>query len=54
MPLEFSDWSWTQSESTVHIRLPLRGAAAGKVDIMSTEQYLKVRTQKQLAQHNCC
>lgn len=44
MPLNFSNWSWTQSESTVYIQLPLRGAAAGKVDIVSTERYLKVNT----------
>lgn len=43
MPLPFSNWSWTQSESTVYISLPVRGAAAGKVDIVSTEQYLKVK-----------
>lgn len=52
MPLDFSDWSWTQSESTVFINLPLRGAAAGKVDIVSTEQYLKVKTQTQLFKDN--
>lgn len=44
MPLRFSNWSWTQSESTVYIDLPLRGAPAGKVDIVLTEEYLKVRT----------
>lgn len=47
MPLKFSNWSWTQSESTVYINLPLRGAAAGKVDIVLTEDYLKVKTQSQ-------
>uniref|UniRef100_H3CNZ8 CS domain-containing protein n=1 Tax=Tetraodon nigroviridis TaxID=99883 RepID=H3CNZ8_TETNG len=41
MPLEFPDWTWTQSESTVCIQLPLRGAA-GTADIVSTERYLKV------------
>ncbi|XP_029687968.1 dynein axonemal assembly factor 4 isoform X2 [Takifugu rubripes] len=42
MPLNFSNWSWTQSESTVYVTLPLRGAAAGKVDIVLTQDYLKV------------
>lgn len=51
MPLHFSNWSWTQTESTVYINLPLRGAAAGKVDIVSTEQYLKVKRQTQLFKH---
>lgn len=48
MPLNFPNWSWTQSESTVYIHLPLRGAAAGKVDFLLTEDYLKVKTQTQL------
>lgn len=52
MPLHFSNWSWTQSESTVYIQLPLSGAAAGKVDIVSTEQYLKVKTQTPLFKHS--
>ncbi|CAF96674.1 unnamed protein product [Tetraodon nigroviridis] len=47
MPLEFPDWTWTQSESTVCIQLPLRGAA-GTADIVSTERYLKVETRAQV------
>ncbi|KAM3609956.1 uncharacterized protein V6R79_022946 [Siganus canaliculatus] len=42
MPLLVTDHSWTQTDSTIYISLPLKGARAGKVDIVSTEEYLKV------------
>ncbi|XP_069384065.1 dynein axonemal assembly factor 4 isoform X2 [Paralichthys olivaceus] len=42
MPLLVSDHSWTQTVSTVHIHVPLRGATAERVDIVSTDQYIKV------------
>ncbi|XP_012722946.2 dynein assembly factor 4, axonemal [Fundulus heteroclitus] len=42
MPLHVTDYTWTQTESTVHISVPLKGAKAGGVDIVSTEEYLKV------------
>ncbi|XP_034734304.1 dynein assembly factor 4, axonemal [Etheostoma cragini] len=42
MPLLVTDYSWTQTDSTVIISLPLKGRKVEKVDIMSTEEYLKV------------
>uniref|UniRef100_A0A3Q2E173 Dynein axonemal assembly factor 4 n=1 Tax=Cyprinodon variegatus TaxID=28743 RepID=A0A3Q2E173_CYPVA len=42
MPLHVTDFTWTQTESTVHIKVPLKGAKAGSVDIVSTEEYLKL------------
>ncbi|XP_061578147.1 dynein assembly factor 4, axonemal [Cololabis saira] len=42
MPLLVTDYSWTQTDSTVHISVPLKGVKVGKVDIVSTEEYLKV------------
>ncbi|XP_035810673.1 dynein assembly factor 4, axonemal isoform X2 [Amphiprion ocellaris] len=42
MPLLVSDYSWTQNDSTVYINVPLKGAKAVKVDIVSTDEYLKV------------
>ncbi|KAM4734060.1 dynein axonemal assembly factor 4 [Anableps anableps] len=42
MPLHVTDYMWTQTDSTVHISVPLKGATAGRVDIVSTEEYLKV------------
>uniref|UniRef100_A0A3B3W076 Dynein axonemal assembly factor 4 n=1 Tax=Poecilia latipinna TaxID=48699 RepID=A0A3B3W076_9TELE len=42
MPLHVTDYTWTQTDSTVHISVPLKGATAAGVDIVSTEEYLKV------------
>ncbi|MBN3296356.1 DAAF4 factor, partial [Amia calva] len=42
MPLIVNDYSWTQNESLVYISLPLKGVKNGKVDIFSTEEYVKV------------
>ncbi|KAM6980621.1 dynein axonemal assembly factor 4 [Aplochiton taeniatus] len=42
MPLIVKDYTWTQTESMVYINVPLKGAKAGKVDIFSTDEYLKV------------
>ncbi|XP_035859485.1 dynein assembly factor 4, axonemal [Sander lucioperca] len=42
MPLLVTDYSWTQTDSTVFISVPLKGRKVEKVDIMSTEEYLKV------------
>ncbi|XP_070828893.1 dynein axonemal assembly factor 4 [Chaetodon trifascialis] len=42
MPLLVTDYSWTQTESTVYISVPLKGAKVAKVDIMCTDEYLKV------------
>lgn len=42
MPLLVTDYSWTQTDSTVYISVPLKGAKVGKVDILSTDEYLKV------------
>ncbi|KAK9517301.1 hypothetical protein VZT92_025184 [Zoarces viviparus] len=42
MPLLVTDYSWTQTDSTVCLSVPLKGARVGKVDIMSTDEYLKV------------
>ncbi|XP_040895170.1 dynein assembly factor 4, axonemal [Toxotes jaculatrix] len=42
MPLQVTDYSWTQTEATVYIHVPLKGAKVGKVDILCTDEYLKV------------
>ncbi|XP_023253133.1 dynein assembly factor 4, axonemal [Seriola lalandi dorsalis] len=42
MPLLVTDYSWTQTDTTVYIHVPLKGAKVGKVDIVSTDEYLKV------------
>ncbi|CAG5865213.1 unnamed protein product, partial [Menidia menidia] len=42
MPLHVTDYTWTQTDSAVHITVPLKGAKPGQVDIVSTDEYLKV------------
>ncbi|MEQ2194717.1 hypothetical protein XENOCAPTIV_002023 [Xenoophorus captivus] len=42
MPLHVTDYTWSQTDSTIHLSVPLKGATVRKVDIVSTEEYLKV------------
>uniref|UniRef100_H2MHW4 Dynein axonemal assembly factor 4 n=1 Tax=Oryzias latipes TaxID=8090 RepID=H2MHW4_ORYLA len=42
MTLNVKNYTWTQTESTVNIRVPIKGARASNVDIVSTDEYLKV------------
>ncbi|KAI3371807.1 hypothetical protein L3Q82_024373 [Scortum barcoo] len=42
MSLLVTDYSWTQTDSTVYISVPLKGAKVGNVDVLSTDEYLKV------------
>ncbi|XP_074487600.1 dynein axonemal assembly factor 4 [Sebastes fasciatus] len=42
MPLLVTDYCWIQTDSSVCISVPLKGATAGKVNILSTDEYLKV------------
>ncbi|XP_029290227.1 dynein axonemal assembly factor 4 [Cottoperca gobio] len=42
MPLIVTDYSWTQTDSTVCISVPLKGGKVEKVNILSTDEYLKV------------
>ncbi|XP_034389964.1 dynein assembly factor 4, axonemal [Cyclopterus lumpus] len=42
MPLLVTDYSWTQTDSTVCLSVPLKGATVRQVDILSTDHYLKV------------
>ena len=43
MPILILDYSWKESDTTVIITVPLKGVKANKVDVFSTDQYLKVR-----------
>lgn len=43
MPLVVMDYVWTQTETTLYINVPLKGTNAGKVDIVCTDDYLKVK-----------
>uniref|UniRef100_A0A3P9KYV0 Dynein axonemal assembly factor 4 n=1 Tax=Oryzias latipes TaxID=8090 RepID=A0A3P9KYV0_ORYLA len=42
MTLNVKNYTWTQTESTVNILVPIKGARASNVDIVSTDEYLKV------------
>ncbi|XP_029430899.1 dynein assembly factor 4, axonemal [Rhinatrema bivittatum] len=42
MPLTVRDYSWEQTLSEAYVSVPLKGVGAAKVDIFSTENYLKV------------
>ncbi|XP_073709910.1 dynein axonemal assembly factor 4 [Misgurnus anguillicaudatus] len=42
MPLTVTDYTWTQSESTVYISVPLKGIKTTNVHIICTDEYLKV------------
>ncbi|KAI7802629.1 dyslexia susceptibility 1 candidate gene 1 protein, partial [Triplophysa rosa] len=41
-PLTVRDYTWTQSESTVYISVPLKGIKTTNVDVICTDEYLKV------------
>lgn len=42
MPLIIKDFLWEETEKSVFITVPLKGVKASKVDILSSEEYLKV------------
>lgn len=42
MPLLVKDYVWEETDQNVYITVPLKGVKANKVDILSSEEYLKV------------
>lgn len=42
MPIAVKDYTWEETDTAVNIVVPLKGVKASKVDIFSTEEYLKV------------
>lgn len=42
MPIIVKDYTWQETEGEVIISLPLKGVSSNKVDIFSTDQYIKV------------
>lgn len=42
MPLIVKDYVWEETDKNVFITVPLKGVKANKVDILSSEEYLKV------------
>eukprot|EP00794_Sanderia_malayensis_P005280 gene5280-5948_t len=41
MPIQVEDFAWSQSAKVVQINVPLKGVPANKVDIFSTDRYIK-------------
>lgn len=41
MPLLVKDFTWTQTDKTVHIRIPMRAVRREKVDLFTTDCYVK-------------
>ncbi|XP_004931609.3 dynein axonemal assembly factor 4 [Bombyx mori] len=41
MPIIVKDFTWTQTETTVHIRIPLNPGKHDKVDLFTTDSYIK-------------
>ena len=42
MPIQVKDYKWQETETLVNIKVPLKGVVPAKVDIFSTDDYLKV------------
>ena len=45
MPIQVKDYLWQETDKTVLISVPLKGVHPSKVDIVSTDDYLKVSYQ---------
>ena len=43
MPLQITDYEWHETEVAVTVKVPLKGVAGKKVDIFSSETYIKVK-----------
>ena len=43
MPILVKDYTWEETEKHIFITVPLKGVMANKVDILTTEEYIKVR-----------
>lgn len=42
MPLAVRDYTWEETEKMLFLTVPLKGVKANKVDILSSEDYIKV------------
>lgn len=43
MPLAVRDYTWEETEKMLFLTVPLKGVKANKVDILSSEDYIKVQ-----------
>ena len=42
MPITIKDYTWEETEKMLYVTVPLKGVKPNRVDIFSTEEYLKV------------
>lgn len=42
MPIVIKDYAWEETPITVAINVPLKGVKKSKVDVFSTDEFLKV------------
>lgn len=47
MPLAVRDYTWEETEKMLFLTVPLKGVKANKVDILSSEDYIKVHADVQ-------
>ena len=45
MPIQIQDYEWSQTPTSVIIKVPLKGVPGHKADIFSTDLYVKVSIQ---------
>ena len=46
MPLVVKDYLWEETPTTVAINVPLKGVKKHKVDVFSTDEFIKVKKLK--------
>ncbi|XP_071488741.1 dynein axonemal assembly factor 4-like [Diadema antillarum] len=44
MPIAIKDYTWEETETTVHITVPIKGNSSSKADIFSSDDYIKVNS----------
>ena len=43
MPILVKDFSWEETDKHLFVKIPLKGVKSGKLDVLTTENYIKVR-----------
>jgi hypothetical protein len=43
MPVIIRDINWEETDTNLVLHIPMKGAKANKLDVLSSDQYLKVR-----------
>ena len=43
MPVIIRDINWEETDANLVLHIPMKGAKANKLDVLASDQYLKVR-----------